>query len=855
MAKGLLKKYNGKRNFRFTAEPPGKAGKRANKDLRFVIQLHEATRTHYDFRLEWHGVMKSWAVTKGPSYDPADKRLAVRTEDHPMDYNEFEGVIPDKQYGAGPVMIWDEGTWIPEDDPDIMERKGRITFTIEGTRMKGTWHLVRMKKAEKRENWLLIKATDEFILNKTKNAGFFKRESTSLISERTMAEIRKAGPGKTGVRKGSKHADTNATAKAKKSAPAKAGVSLTALMKKFKTPELATLVDQQPAGDAWVHEIKYDGYRFMAFVAGEKVILRTRGGKDWTHKLRPLAQAIGALDIESGVFDMEACVLDHNGRTDFGALQAALSDEKAERIEAWIFDLLYFNGEDLTKKTLIDRKLLLAKILKKAKAPLHFSEHFESAPDLLSKACEIGAEGLVSKKKDSVYHGRRTNYWVKSKCGLEQEFVIGGFMPAKDFPKAIGALLLGYYKSKNFTYAGKVGTGFSTKLAREIYQKLIPLKIDKSPFPDRVARGAREYVFVKPELLCEISFMEWTPDGHIRHASFKGLREDKNPKAVVEENAKPLKEVTKGMKPRTKSQASAEKVLFNGVNITHPERIVYPNTKITKGDVAEYYAKVAPLMLPFIEGRLISLLRCTDSIGGQCFFQRNPMKGMGDAVHSKTITHKGNKHEYLYVEDEVGLLQIVQMGTMEFHAWQSQLADKGKPDQIIFDLDPGEGVPFEAVKLAAEDIRNRLKRIGLVSFPRLSGGKGIHIVAPIKPEHEWDDIKDFAREFSEELASEVPGAYVANMSKKKRTGKIFIDFFRNDFSSTAVVPFSLRAREGAPIAWPITWAELMKFKKASTITLKKIDAKLLKNAQKVSQEFLKTSQRLSVSAMAQSSKV
>lgn len=845
MAKGLLKKYNEKRDFRLTAEPRGKAGKRANKDLRFVIQLHEATRTHYDFRLEWHGVMKSWAVTKGPSYDPADKRLAVRTEDHPMDYNKFEGVIPDKQYGAGPVMIWDEGTWMPKNDPDMMEKKGRITFTVEGTRMKGTWHLVRMKTAEKRENWLLIKGTDEFVLNKTKNAGFLNRESTSLITGRTMAEIRKAGLGKTGVRKGSKQPESNATAaKAKKSAPAKGGPSLTALMKKFETPELATLVDRPPAGDAWVHEIKYDGYRLMAFVAGEQVILRTRGGKDWTHKLEPLAQAIGALDLESAVLDMEACVLDQNGRTDFGALQAALSEEEAERIEAWIFDLLYLNGEDLTKERLIDRKSLLAKVLEKAKAPLHFSEHFESAPDLLTKACEIGAEGLVSKKKDSVYHGRRTNYWVKSKCGLEQEFVIGGFMPAKDSPKAIGALLLGYYKSKEFTYAGKVGTGFSNKLAKEIYQKLIPLKMDKSPFPDKVARGLREYVFVKPEKLCEISFMEWTTDGHIRHASFKGLREDKIPKAVVKENPEPLQEVTKGMKSRTKSQASAEKVSYNGVNITHPERIVYPNAMLTKGDVANYYAKVAPMMLPFIQGRLISLLRCTGRIGGQCFYQRNPMKGMGDAVHSKTITRKGHKHEYLYVKDEVGILQIVQMGTIEIHAWQSQLANKGKPDQIIFDLDPGEGVPFEAVKLAAEDIRNRLKRIGLVSFPRLTGGKGIHIVAPIKPEHEWDDIKDFARGFSEEMASEVPGAYIANMNKKKRTGKIFIDFFRNDFSSTAVVPFSLRAREGAPIAWPITWAELKKSMKASDITLKKLDAKLLKNAQKVSQEFLKTSQRL-----------
>ncbi|SOD22328.1 DNA ligase D [Nitrosomonas ureae] len=842
MSSDLLKKYNEKRDFGITAEPEGKAGKRAKSNLRFVIQLHEATRTHYDFRLEWDGVMKSWAVTKGPSFDPADKRLAVRTEDHPMDYNDFEGVIPAKQYGAGPVMIWDEGIWTPEDDPAKMEKKGRINFTIEGSRIKGQWHLVRMHTPDKRENWLLIKSKDEFALDKIKSADFLKHENTSIITGRTMDDIRNAGLTKRN-NKALKSASAESIPKSKKKT-SKPTLSLDTLLKWYEGPELATLVDQQPDGNTWVHEIKYDGYRLMAFVSDKKIILRTRGGKDWTHKFEPLAKAIATLHVENAVLDLEACVLDQNGRTDFGALQAALSNDEAEKIEGWIFDLLHFNGEDLRKEPLIDRKELLEKILRKAKGPIHYSEHFESAPDLLERACKIGAEGLVSKKKDSFYFGRRTKDWVKSKCGLEQEFVIGGFMPAKDYEKAIGALLLGFYKNKKFTYAGKVGTGFSQKLAKEIYQKLIALKTDKSPFPNKVPRGIREYIYVKPEKLCEISFMQWTPDGHIRHASFKGLREDKNPKAVVEEIPQPMEEVTQYIKPRRK--ANAEKVSFNGVTISHPDRIVYPDTTITKGDVAEYYAKVAALMLPFIDGRLISLLRCTDGIGGECFFQRNPMKGMGSSIKSKTVTHKVNKHEYLYVEDEEGILQLVQMGTMEFHAWQSTLKDKGKPDQIIFDLDPDEGVPFEAVKLAAEDIRNRLKKIGLVSFPRLSGGKGVHVVAPIEPDHDWDEVKEFAREFSENMAREVPDAYVANMSKKKRAGKIFIDFFRNDFSSTAIVPFSLRARAGAPIAWPVTWIELKKDNQANGITLKNIDVKLLKNAEKISAEFLKVSQKLKI---------
>jgi len=632
----LLKKYNERRDFGVTAEPPGKAGKRSTQTLRFVIQLHEATRTHYDLRLEWDGVMKSWAVTKGPSYDPADKRLAVRTEDHPMQYNEFEGVIPDKQYGAGPVMIWDEGVWMPDDDPAKMEKKGRINFSIDGSRMKGKWHLVRMQTPDKRENWLLIKSKDYFALSKSKNAGFLERENTSAVTARTMADIRKAGVGKTTTRKPLRK-PLSAHQEPLKTSGKMSGVSLRRLMKQYAGPELATLVDKQPDGEAWVHEIKYDGYRLMAFVDKGTVILRTRGGQDWTHKFAPLEKAIAQLKVESAVFDLEACVLNERGQSDFGALQAALSDNNQKLIHGYLFDLLYLNGEDLTTKALIERKAHLSTTLEKAQSPLHFSEHVESSPDLLEKACTVGAEGLVSKKKNSLYHGRRTNDWVKSKCGLEQEFVIGGFMPAKNHRKAVGALLLGYYKNKQLTYAGKVGTGFSHKLAKDIYQRLIPLQIMKSPFREKVGRGRRDYVFVKPEILCEISFIEWTSDGHIRHGSFKGLREDKNPIKVVEEIPKPIEQVSKSTKPRSISQ---DEVSYRGVKITHPDRIVFPGTKITKGAVGEYYDRIAPFMLPFVRSRLISLLRCTHGIGGECFFQRNPMKGMGDEALLSKISSK-----------------------------------------------------------------------------------------------------------------------------------------------------------------------------------------------------------------------
>lgn len=842
MARALLNKYHEKRNFGITAEPRGKPGKRSQRHLRFVIQLHEATRTHYDFRLEWNGVMKSWAVTKGPSHDPTDKRLAVRTEDHPIEYNDFEGVIPEKQYGAGPVMIWDEGVWMPEDDPATMEKKGHITFSLKGSRMKGQWHLVRMHTPDKRENWLLIKSKDDFALSKPKSEGFLKREGTSVATGRTMAEIRKAGVGKT-TKRGLVSKPVPVTQKHIKIRARTPSVSLPRLMKQFPAPELTTLVDTPPHGEAWIHEIKYDGYRIMAFVNKGSVIFRTRGGQDWTHKFTPLVKAIAKLRIENAVLDLEACVLNERGQSDFGALQAALSDNNPKAIHGFFFDLLYLNGEDFTQKELGVRKSQLSTILKTAKAPLHFSDHLESSPNLLEQACAIGAEGLVSKKKDSLYYGRRTTDWVKSKCGREQEFVIGGFMPAKDHSPSIGALLLGYYKNGKFTYAGKVGTGYSKRLAKEIYQRLTPLKILKSPFLEKVGRGRRDYIFVKPEILCEVSFMEWTPDGHIRHASLKGLREDKNPINVVKEIPEPLEQVTKGVKRGSRSK---DRVSYRSVTITHPERIVFPNTNITKGDVAAYYDRVVSLMLPFVRSRLISLLRCTDGIGGACFFQRNHMQSIGKEVYSRSLSHKGKQHEYLYVQNEVGVLQLVQMGTMEFHAWQSSLSRQGKPDQVIFDLDPDAGVPFEAVKLAAQDIRNRLKKQGLVSFPRLSGGKGIHVVAPITPEHGWEEIKEFARSFAETMAREIPRAYVATMSKKKRSGKIFVDFFRNDFASTAIVPFSLRARPGAPIAWPVSWTDLKNYTTASAIQLHNVDATMIRKAQQVSADFLRLSQPLSL---------
>lgn len=876
MPRSALREYNDKRDFSITNEPKGKAGKARKQALEFVIEKHGARRLHYDFRLELDGVMKSWAVTRGPSYDPKDKRLAVRTEDHPMEYNKFEGVIPDKQYGAGPVMIWDRGTWTPDEDPRRGLEKGHLVFHIDGTRMHGKWHLVRMQTQEKRENWLLIKSDDEYALPTKNNSRFLDEENTSAISGRTLEEIREGKPGKAKARTKSKTKVKAEKAPAQKMAKRKTPVAktpskavareLAELQRLYGNVALATLVEYPPSGSDWLHEIKYDGYRLLAFIKDGKVVLQTRGKKDWTHKFQGLAEALSRLKVKDAVIDGEAAVLDEKGRTNFGELQAALSAEDDRRIEMWLFDLLHLDGRDCSDLPLIERKALLRKILPKRATKLHFSDHFESNPNLLEEACKIGAEGLVSRRKDSLYQGRRSREWVKSKCGLEQKFVIGGFMPAKDAPRAVGALLLGYYRNGKLHYAGKVGTGFTQKSAHEIYERLIPLKASSAPFEGKIDRGRRAYVWLQPEVLCEVAFWEWTADKHIRHASFKGLREDKAPQAVHAERPEPPPDDTKGRPAAKRASSSArsskattaknnrntrssksgdkDTLSIEGMVITHPEREVYPGTGITKGQVAEYYAAVMDYLFPFAEGRLLSLMRCTEDIAGECFFQRTPMKGGKGNVLGLTATHKGKKHTYLYTDTPAGIIELVQMNTIEFHAWQSLAVDIDHPNQLIFDLDPSEEVPFTAVKLAALDVKKRLADYGLSSFPRLTGGKGIHVVAPIKPTHKWPAIKAFAQGFAQAMQQDVPDAYIANMSKQKRVGKIFVDYLRNEYSSTAIVPFSLRARPGAPIAVPLSWSELDKVDRPQPYRLANYKQALGARRRRVIEDFLSLEQEL-----------
>jgi bifunctional non-homologous end joining protein LigD len=812
----LLKTYRNKRDFTKTPEPPPGAITK-KQGYSFCVQKHDATRLHYDFRLELDGVLKSWAVTRGPSLDPSDKRLAVRTEDHPLAYGDFEGTIPHGQYGGGTVMLWDEGYWEPIGDPHDGIKAGNLKFTLHGQRMQGKWVLVRMraKEGEKHKNWLLIKENDDEAHHGDDGA-FLDDNAFSVKTGRKMETI--AAGTDVWQSRPVKH-----DAKLKKKLEIKhkeASRHITSLTSKYKSPQLATLVEEIPKGNEWVHEIKFDGYRILCFVSHGEVAIRTRNGHDWTDRFPTIANALAELDVDNAVFDGEAVVHDDKGRTDFQDLQAALGEGgDTSQIHAYLFDLLHLNNIDLTKRPLVARKTLLRRTLSDIDletGPLHFSDHMSEHADLIGKVCELGLEGIISKKAHAPYLMARSKSWVKSKCGLRQEFVIVGFTKAKNNHRAIGALHLAYTKDDKLVYAGKVGTGFSGSSAQQIRDMLEPFIVKKAPISGISLLAQRGSTWVKPELLCEVSFTEWTGEGHVRHPSFEGMRADKRPEDVTIEKPVALEE--------TKSKKTADKMIVSGVTITHPERIEFPDTGLTKGELAEYYGAVAKLMMPDIAGHPISLLRCPSGVGAECFFQRNPDKYMRKNVHPFPWTHNNKTHEYLYVTDEKGLVFLIQMGVVEIHPWGATADNIDYPKRMIFDLDPDPSVPFEAVKLAALDVRQRLKkRYKLESFVRTTGGKGLHIIVPLDGKsQDWAAVKSFAENFADDMVRDVPDAYVATMTKSKRAGKIFVDFFRNDYTATAIADYAVRARPGAPVAVPLDWNELDDLKAGNAFTVKDV---------------------------------
>ncbi len=816
-----LARYNAKRDFAKTAEPAGTLA--PGNGNSFMVQKHDATRLHWDLRLEVDGVLKSWAVTRGPSLDPNEKRLAVRTEDHPLSYATFEGTIPAGEYGGGTVMLWDRGSWSPIKGKSASDLdKGHLHFVLDGERMKGEWLLIRLKPRakEKRENWLLRKI-DDAAAGGTDT--LVDEALTSVSTGRTMAEIAegkrvtksKRPPPPSSQRKlGSLAASTRheprktpASAGVTKAAKSAATKSRTAALPDFRDPQLCTLVDAVPTGSAWLHEVKYDGYRALVAVANGTARVFTRTGLDWTDKFAGIAAAAATLPVRSALIDGEI-VAYKNGHPDFSTLKDAISN--GGDMTLFAFDLLELDGEDLTDLSNLDRKARLEPLIPGDDDRLRYSDHVVGAGgQLFESMCREGLEGIVSKRADAAYAGKRTKAWLKVKCTHRQEFVIVGWLPS-DKKRGFKSLLLGVRDGKGYRYAGKVGTGFDQALMTELRDKLEALD-RKTPTVDAPKAAVRGAHWVTPKLVAEIAFAETTPDGVLRHSSFIGLREDKAAKDVVAETPAPVPD-------------AADTVSATRITVTSRDRILFDESDVTKGDLADYYAAVSGIMLPFAGRRPISLVRCPQGRSRACFFQKHDAGSFGDAVHQVPIREKdGSTEDYLYVDDADGLVACVQMGTIEFHGWGSSVAALEKPDRLVFDLDPDEGLAFSDTKAAAEHLKTQLAELGLVSFPLLSGGKGVHVVVPLTPDAEWPAVKDFADRFARALAGAEPDRFVATMAKARRKGRIFIDWLRNQRGATAVMPYSARARAGAPVAAPVSWTELRDIDTAARWGVRDVD--------------------------------
>ncbi|MEA1071980.1 DNA ligase D [Sphingomonas sp. LY160] len=799
-----IETYNAKRDFTSTAEPKGKTARKGGD--RFVVQKHDASRLHWDFRLELDGVLKSWAVPKGPSIDPDDKRLAVRTEDHPLDYGTFEGTIPEGEYGGGTVMLWDHGRWIPEPgkDPSKTIEEGHLHFTLEGERMKGEWVMFRLKgrPGEKGENWMLKKVDDAFT---GQGEELIERGLTSVTTNRTMEEI---AAGKKVAKK--------RVAAGKKSL----SNGLSGKRPAFHALQLATLVDAVPAGSEWIHEYKYDGYRLLLAVGEGETVAWTRNGKDWSDRFAGLVVAATEQLPPGTLIDGEAVALGENGKPNFGLLQRRLKDDGSAELDFFAFDLLVEGGKSLAKLSNLERKARLAALLESASPPLHYADHIVGKGEQLFDAiCKEGGEGIISKKASAAYSGRRGRNWLKIKCINRQEFVIIGWTKS-DKARGFRSLMLATRDGKTLSYAGKVGTGFTMASMDDLLKKLKAIETDEAAatVPRAEARGA---VWVEPKLVAEIAFTEFTSAGTLRHPSFLGLREDKPAKSVKREKAAPLK----------KAEAKAAD---HGVTISNRDRVIFPEGKLTKGDLADYYEQVAPIFLRDAANRPMTLVRCPQGRGKQCFFQKHDNGGLGAGVKHVAIKEKdGTKEDYLWFDETAGILGCVQMGTIEFHGWGSRIKPLEKPDRMVFDLDPDVGLDFEAVREGAKQLKQALADIGLVSFAMLSGGKGVHVVVPIDQTATWHKVKSFAERFSRAIAEDQPERFTANIRKAQRKGRIFLDWLRNQRGATAVMPYSARAREHAPVAAPIDWSELDEIDTAARFTIQDADELLARAGSKL----------------------
>jgi bifunctional non-homologous end joining protein LigD len=850
-----LELYRSMRDFEITGEPSGSAKKKFFNDqpLPFVIQKHAATRLHYDFRLGWNGVLKSWAVAKGPSYFAGDKRLAVQVEDHPIDYGGFEGIIPKAQYGGGTVMVWDQGTWEPQaghTDVDAGLRTGSLKFIMHGTKMKGKWALIRMggKAAnESKPNWLLIKEHDDF--EKTKDDPPITDEApNSVVTGRSLEEIAKhedhvwnskeTAKGNAWYRNDAKGSVSNggvsrksARRVVKLSAPSGAPKEK---LPQFVTPELALQAATPPSGAGWLHELKLDGYRIQARKDGDKVQLLTRTGLDWTHRMKTIAALVGNLQAEKAILDGEVVVLAENGNTSFADLQAAFQEGVKKQLSYFVFDLLHLNGHNLRSLPLVERKALLATLLEDSGDFLRLSEHIETSGEVFfQKACELHVEGIISKRAASKYSSGRGGDWLKLKCVHEQEFVIGGFTLPSNGTHGVGALLLGYYDAKRLIYAGRTGTGFTQKTHRVLRDQLDKLRQSATPFDKPPVEARKGAIWVKPQLVAQVNFATWTADNLVRQASFKGLREDKPALDVRKEEATvvPRSHGTKHASYSAPASGIAAKAVpaeavrdknvpakavkmtttkTAPVRLTHAEKILDAETQLTKQQLADYYWAIAPHMLPHVERRPLSLVRCPEGSEKQCFYQKHVNHLMPPGVTAVDVPDKktGKIEPYITLSSAEALAGMAQMGVLEVHPWGSRNEDLEHPDRIIIDLDPDPTIPWTRLAASAGEVRKELKKFGLESFLKSTGGKGLHVVVPIEPKHDWTVIKQFAHAFVLQMEKVQPDLYLTKMSKAARKEKIFLDYLRNERGATAVAAFSPRARVGAAVSLPLSWNDL-----------------------------------------------
>jgi bifunctional non-homologous end joining protein LigD len=836
-----LAKYQSMRDFSLTAEPSGRHAVAGAKRLRFVVQKHAATRLHYDFRLEWDGAFKSWAVTRGPSLNPADKRLAVEVEDHPLDYGDFEGTIPKGQYGGGTVMLWDRGTWVPDGDAGKMLTRGDLKFTLDGEKLRGGWALVRMKGDKfggKRTNWLLIKHRDKFA--RDGNGEAILEKDHSVASGRAMKAI-EAGTGRKPrpfMRARAFKADAVWQSKSGKDDEDEPVVKTkkVATLPRFVEPQLAQLVEQPPSGLSWVHEVKFDGYRIQLRVEKRKARLLTRKGLDWTTKFSAIARV--AEKLPDCILDGEVCALNHDGAPDFAALQAALSQGKSESLIFFAFDLLFTDGEDLRPLPLSVRKARLAELLKpfKKKPHLRFVEHFSGGGEtVLQSACRMHLEGIVSKRLDAPYRAGRSDSWRKSKCRAGHEVVIGGWTTTEG---KFRSLLVGVNREGHLIYVGRVGTGYSAGKVKQLMPRLKEAAAETSPFTGKNApKRERGIHWLRPKLVAEIEFAGWTGDGMVRQASFKGLRADKPARDVEAETPKMRRkranvQAARMAEPRAK-KGKLDSVVM-GIPLTHPDKALWPDASdgepVTKLDLARYFETVGDWMLPHIKGRPCSLVRVPDGITAkERFFQRHA--GPGQSGLFTQVKVSGDRKPYLQIDRVEALAAVAQTGGLELHPWNCAPGKPDVPGRFVFDLDPSPGLDFDDVIAAARELKERLVALGLVPFVKTTGGKGIHVVTPFDAGRTigWPEAKSIAREICARMAADSPDKYLINMSKKKRTGKIFLDYLRNDRMSTAVAPLSPRAREGATVSMPLEWGALKKGLDPKRFTLRTAPALIAKS--------------------------